>query len=98
MPTNFSQLSVQEWRQFRMVEIDFHPRLTVLTGANGAGKTTLLNLLGRHFGWDIPFIATSRLTRKRGYKYYSGVFDDLILEEQNPRRPVGQILYDTGEA
>lgn len=45
------EMVVSNWRQFASVEIVFHPRLTVLTGANGAGKTTLLNILGPHFNW-----------------------------------------------
>ena len=99
MANAFKRLQVANWRQFREVDVGFHPHLTVLTGANGAGKTTLLNLLGRHFGWDIPFIATSRLTRRKGYRYFSGIFDIETDEEENPTRPVGRIDYrDGGEA
>jgi len=91
----FAHLAVHDWRQFRSVEIDFHDRLTVITGANGAGKTTLLNLLGRHFGWTIPFIATSRLTRAGAYRYFSGV-GEYLFEDDNPRRPVGHFVYGSG--
>lgn len=56
----FKRLSVANWRQFRNVDIEFHDRLTVLTGANGAGKTTLLNLLSRHFGWQGTLVSTPR--------------------------------------
>lgn len=48
-PRRFASLSVANWRQFEEVEVRFHPRLTVFTGANASGKTTLLNVLGRHF-------------------------------------------------
>ena len=54
----FTKIALRGWRQFRNVDIDFHPRLTILTGANGAGKTTLLNLVSRHFGWASSFIST----------------------------------------
>ncbi|MFE4833705.1 AAA family ATPase [Arthrobacter sp. NPDC056691] len=54
-----SQLTVRNWRQFSDIDIVFHPRLTILTGANGAGKTTLLNILGPHFNW-----AAQLLTRQ----------------------------------
>lgn len=54
----FKKIALRGWRQFRSVDIDFHPRLTILTGANGAGKTTLLNLVSRHFGWGGAFIST----------------------------------------
>jgi len=98
MPTTFSRLEVAEWRQFRRVEMDFHPHLTVMTGANGAGKTTLLNILGRHFGWTVAFIATSRLTKLGVYRFFSGAVADLD-EEANPTRQVGRIVYaDASEA
>ena len=48
----FRRLRISNWRQFRDLDLKFHGRLTVLTGANGAGKTTVLNLLSRHFGWQ----------------------------------------------
>lgn len=41
----FSNISLRRWRQFESVDIDLHPRLTVLTGANGSGKTTILSIL-----------------------------------------------------
>lgn len=67
----FQRLELQDWRQFDSVQVDFHPRLTVLTGANGAGKTTLLNILSQHFGWNTPFISTARPTRKGIFKYFT---------------------------
>lgn len=54
----FKKLKVSEWQQFDQIEIDFHDRLTVLTGSNWSGKTTILNLLAKHFGWDVPSCAT----------------------------------------
>lgn len=95
MSTKFERLEVSDWRQFRQVEMDFHPNLTVMTGANGAGKTTLLNILGRHFGWMVAFIATSRLTRKGVYKYFSGTSAE-VDEEANPTRQVGSVKYTDG--
>jgi predicted ATPase len=40
----FRSLRIEGWRQFDNVDIELHPRLTVLTGANGAGKTSLLRI------------------------------------------------------
>lgn len=56
----FDKLELSGWRQFRDVKIDFHDRLTVLTGANGAGKSTILKLLKCHFPYesDENFLAT----------------------------------------
>ncbi|MNX87536.1 recombination protein F [compost metagenome] len=53
-------MHIVNWRQFRDVEIEFHERLTILTGGNGAGKTTLLNILSRHFGWQGILVSTPR--------------------------------------
>jgi recombinational DNA repair ATPase RecF len=61
--TTFSRLRVSDWRQFNDVDIEFHPRLTVLTGENASGKTTLLNVLGRHFNWATQLLGVP--VRKR---------------------------------
>lgn len=70
----FTQLKVFGWRQFQTVTIDFHPRLTVLTGANGSGKSTLLNILTQHYGWERPYLGTPILTSEGAAKYFSGVY------------------------
>ena len=67
--TYFTELKLEEWQQFRSVDMEFHPRLTVLTGANGSGKTTILNLLARHADWQVPAISVPRCSA------ISGVFD-----------------------
>ncbi len=54
----FKSLKINNWKQFDAVDIEFHDRLTVLTGANGSGKTTLLNLLGRHLDWGFRELST----------------------------------------
>ncbi|MBT2500957.1 AAA family ATPase [Curtobacterium sp. ISL-83] len=58
--TTFNRLTVENWRQFAAIDIEFHARLTVLTGVNAAGKTTLLNLLAPHFSWNSQFVASRR--------------------------------------
>lgn len=50
----FRQLRLGGWQQFASVDIEFHERLTVITGANGAGKSTLLNILATHVGINRP--------------------------------------------
>lgn len=52
-----SRLTVTRWRQFGLVDIVFHPRLTVITGANAAGKTTLLSLLAPLFSWNAQLVS-----------------------------------------
>ena len=48
-------LKIKDWRQFSNVDIDFHDRLTILTGVNGSGKTTVVNVLSTLFGWQASF-------------------------------------------
>lgn len=62
----FKSLEIHGWRQIERVDIQFHPRRTILTGANGTGKTTILNLISRHFGWSIPLVSTPVRDRKTG--------------------------------
>jgi predicted ATPase len=57
----FSRLTIEDWRQFRKIDIPIDPRLTVLTGANGTGKTTVLNVLSRHLDWPHRFVATPKM-------------------------------------
>lgn len=57
-PGRFSDLRLSEWRQFAEIDINFHPTLTVLTGANATGKTTLLNILSAHFDWSTDLLGT----------------------------------------
>ena len=90
--TRFDSLAVADWRQFGRVEIDFHPRMTVITGANGAGKTTLLNILSQHFGWALRFVGTPRIDRSGGQRYFSGVFNETVSGNVE----VGRLVYDDG--
>ena len=90
--TKFNSLEVSQWRQFDWVEIEFHPRLTVITGANGAGKTTLLNILSQHFGWTQRFVGTPRIDRRGARRYYSGV----TTESSSSDGTVGKLAYDNG--
>ena len=90
--TKFKALEVTGWRQFRSVQIDFHPRATIITGANGSGKTTLLNILSQHFGWTLAFIGTPRIDIKGARRYFSGFISDV----GGANVGVGQLTYDTG--
>ena len=90
--TRFDALQVAEWRQFGQVEIKFHPRATIITGANGAGKTTLLNILSQHFGWAQRFIGTPRIDRRGAQRYFSGV----ASETAGTNVEIGNLSYDDG--
>ena len=89
---NFRKLEVERWRQFGSVEVDFHERATIITGANGSGKTTLLSILSQHFGWTPDFIGTPRIDLRGALKYFSGFRGD--VPEGNAE--VGTLTYDSG--
>ncbi len=74
MSLAFTSIRLRNWRQFEEVEIDVHPRLTVITGANGAGKSTILNLFSQHFGYARPFLATPKKKKGGGIAYDSGYY------------------------
>ena len=104
----FKKIRLHGWRQFRNVEIDFHARLTILTGANGAGKTTLLSLVSRHFGWSSAYISTPRKREVSANLTYStdswdaekeAFFESNPLEIPKPVGPqitIGTIAYGNG--
>jgi predicted ATP-binding protein involved in virulence len=56
----FTHMSLKKWRQFYEIDIDFHPNLTILTGANGAGKSTVLSILESNLsgGTNERYLAT----------------------------------------
>ena len=94
----FSRITLDAWRQFAHVDLEFDSRLCVLTGPNGCGKTTILNVLGRHFGWNVNFVSTPYLTSK-GQRFWSDL--DAVLEgmydvNRGDQR-VGTILYENGD-
>ena len=93
MSLKLEHLHLNEWRHFRDVNISFHDRMTILTGANGAGKTTILNLIARHFGWSINFIGTPKITRRGALRYYSGAWEDRFEYYENSSFKIGRIRY-----
>ncbi len=90
--TKFQVLEVSGWRQFGSVQMEFHPRATIITGANGSGKTTLLSILSQHFGWSQSFIGTLRIDRRGARRYFSGFIGDVA----DGNAVVGKLTYDDG--
>ena len=93
---SFRALSLRDWRQFAVVDLEFDSALTVLTGSNGAGKTSLLNLLSPHFSWSSQFLqgaASSRLPAR------SANMSDRLHEHEdiNPGwETIGTLTYSNG--
>ncbi|WP_110972692.1 AAA family ATPase [Pseudomonas huaxiensis] len=50
---NLTKLSLKNYRRFPELEIDFHPKLTVIAARNGQGKTSVLEAIVAAFG---PFV------------------------------------------
>lgn len=98
----FSSLKFKTWRQFEEVDINFHPSLTVITGANGAGKSSILRVLSRHFGFNRPFLATPITTTEgNGFRYLTGLFGGFFekftgIEKRQRSMEVGQLMYSNG--
>lgn len=76
----FDHLRLANWRQFRELDLQFHERLTILTGANGAGKTTVLNLLSRHFGWQGTLVSTPR-RQQTGMVFFPDLWNEDYLRD-----------------
>lgn len=47
---NILRLKLKNYRRFSELEVDFHPKLTVLVARNGQGKTTILEAICAAFG------------------------------------------------
>lgn len=78
--TKFSSIRLRNWRQFASVQIEFHPRLTIITGSNGAGKSTILNICSQHFGYARPFLATPKKKKGGGIAYDLGYYNPSISQ------------------
>lgn len=94
----FESIKIGDWRQFGEVDIRFHDRLTVLTGANASGKTTLLNILAKHFGWNVPLVRMRRSWRNRWLSDFFESFWKRRPPQALPEgaREIGSITYVGG--
>lgn len=91
----FKNLHIEEWKQFQKVDVVFHDRLTILTGANGSGKTTLLHLLARHFGWNFSELATPAKDKQSGaIKFFANLWKKLCHTDIPVENDIiGRIIY-----
>ncbi len=93
---NFRKLKITEWQQFQNIEINFHDRLTILTGANGSGKTTILqHILATHFGWNSPSCSTPKKDKISGVvAFFTRLFNG---ENKTDNGIIGYIEYDNDQ-
>lgn len=94
----FKKLTINEWKQFEKLEIEFHPNLTILTGENGAGKTTILNILAKHFGWNLTELATPAKDKSTGgFKFFTRFFKSpFTFLKSEPNLSIGTLSYNSG--
>lgn len=89
---DFARLTLKDWQQFAEIDISFHPRATILTGANGSGKTTILSLLARHLGWQQYSLATPKSDLKtKALRYFS--LSRLFGRSATDDRRIGSLTY-----
>lgn len=87
----FKKLSLKPWQQFGQIDIEFHDKLTILTGANGSGKTTILNILAKHFGWNSQSLATPKKDKiKKVWTWITGLFGE---NQEQPENKIGELYY-----
>ena len=102
MMARFKTLKVTNWRQFRSVNVEFHPRATVIVGANGSGKTSLLNILSQPIGWAPEFVGTPTVDEETGeVRYLSGLMDEETDEGKRIAlgpdvNRIGSLTYNIG--
>lgn len=91
----FREIILNDWRQFQNVDVRLDSSMTVLTGANGSGKTSVLNILSSHFGWNLNFVSTPFLSKKRKRRFFSDIRRIIEMEEpSNESIKVGEIHYN----
>lgn len=100
----FTKLTVSHWRQFNEVDLEFHSRVTIITGANGAGKSTLLRILSQHFGWATSLLGTPHRDASGTSLYWYRDWDDeempVTLQPVGGRPKVtsiGNLNYSDGQ-
>lgn len=90
--TNFHALRIEDWRQFHALEVEFDPRLTILTGANASGKSTVLGILATHFNWSRSYITAPSHRRGRLWS----PFRRRRMDQEPRSNLVGELSYSNG--
>ncbi|MGB0564597.1 MAG: AAA family ATPase, partial [Spirulinaceae cyanobacterium] len=92
---HFKSIEINEWQQFEHVHIEFHDRLTILTGANGSGKTTILDILSQHCNWIyIPLAIPKRVNGSEKMKFMPRFFDGM---DKGSDTKIGCLVYSNDQ-
>ncbi len=87
----FKKITINQWQQFGQIDVEFHNRLTVLTGANGSGKTTILNILAKHYGWQSQSMATPKMDiLNKAWLWFTGLLGENDGQSANQ---IGELVY-----
>lgn len=71
---------IEDWNQFERVDLELHPRLTIITGANGSGKSTVIRLISRFIGWSYAETGIPASSSKVNTLFLSGISLSKLLE------------------
>lgn len=83
------KITLHNFRCFKHLELELHPKLTVIVGENGAGKTALLDAIAIGFG--------RYLTKLPGITGRTLKDTDLRVNEQNRRTPLAMLSWQAKE-
>lgn len=92
----FSKITLSEWRQFKNINIEFHDKISIITGTNGAGKSTILKVLAEHFNWKSNFLAVplyNEITGNYIFKNSSGISMKKKIQRAKEVCVIGNITY-----
>ncbi|USK48881.1 ATP-binding protein [Bacillus sp. CMF12] len=96
------KLEIRGWNQFENINLDLHPRITIITGENGVGKSTIIRLISKVIGWEyreigIPVKDESSMKSS----FSSGIRYNFFPQEDKDNNfseiQIGVIKTDSGE-
>lgn len=96
-------LEINDWKHFEKVSIDFHPKITILTGSNGSGKSTIIRLISKHVNWNFNELSTPEKDESTGIlRYFARKllpkwFDGNKKTESELGTVIGSVVYVGGK-